>query len=645
MHLYTDDIGNNANIKKCIELMQSRYPRLRIGSLGDISTTFSSCKVYIGQLSPQNLENILKGFSASQRAIIIEENCIKNIKNFHEILREEHTLTLIQSTSSTYEHDTTKMLIDFLKKKQNYSQTLLDDFSTIHREIETNATIHGNLETSLPPIYDSKSLQKTFEKINEKLKDPEYAFKKITTRINCIAGKVSFSIQDQGKGFKFDTFLEKYQHSGGLFKGTDLVLMLSDSLEYDFEKRLFNVSLSERSAEADIEETRELKVGVFCPPKKMSSLKKALSEKQLIKASFTHLAQKNAADKTLSEQQDIILILGGIGASKALGICKKIRKNFDLLDLPILFQKEADDLKPLASEITPLTNAYLSSPLNANELINKIHLHCDMIELKKEFTRYYGHYSSEIEMAKMSIKRLEKSKVILQPFSNEKKCATAIISGSETPFSLQDRLHTLSSTTEKYYAQGFLINAKKCNNLFYTSINETGLSALLVMAKIKATIEAFPGTQYDDPLEILTHIKDTLHCITPSEMKFTLACFTLNKEEKTLQCATYGSLSFILDSQRTFSAPEKTKSPEKEISSFCFNLNEEKQILAFDDNFSPSQEEINLLRNQLKTTSLLSLEMPYTDKAPSIYNLKSEKIPYFSLKVETFDESKLGELL
>lgn len=142
--------------------------------------------------------------------------------------------------------------ISYVESVIAYLQRLIDPICHSHginlfnislciQEAMTNAIVHGNLD--LPSQLKEHSWEKFESSRKERESDPEYGDKQVTIRYKFSPDHLSFSIEDEGKGFDPKT-LPNYQDPDSLMssgRGLLYILTFMDQVDWSSSGNIINM--------------------------------------------------------------------------------------------------------------------------------------------------------------------------------------------------------------------------------------------------------------------------------------------------------------------------------------------------------------------------------------------------------------------
>jgi sigma-B regulation protein RsbU (phosphoserine phosphatase) len=107
----------------------------------------------------------------------------------------------------------------------------------------------------------------------------------------------------------------------------------------------------------------------------------------------------SALEQIDSFQPDLVLLDIQLPDISGLEVCERVRLRPELIDMPILVQTNTVDRKEMGSLFMAGVSDFLSKPINPAELISRVALHLERLELLRELRDYRGRTSRELDAA------------------------------------------------------------------------------------------------------------------------------------------------------------------------------------------------------------------------------------------------------
>lgn len=194
---------------------------MRLGAIGFIKKPLSIVEL---TSTIQKAETIINARNISVEAYKFINNITKNFE------------------FTTYElHHNIDMLINYLifeLKGSKINRAIVDNATLALYEALTNSIENGNLGLDKSINRDSEIdvFDEFLQRKSDRLKEEQFAKKKIKIEANYYQDKVSFTITDEGKGFEHKKYLANLKeniYSDRLSKGIFLIRSISDKIEFN----------------------------------------------------------------------------------------------------------------------------------------------------------------------------------------------------------------------------------------------------------------------------------------------------------------------------------------------------------------------------------------------------------------------------
>ncbi len=460
------------------------------------------------------------------------------------VLQPVSNVHLVLSTAMAYENDIVGDLHDYLVAK-GVSIGLLDAFVTVASELIYNAVLHGNLGLNLNfDVSEDEVVHYTvqaFEKIAEHLAVPSLALRPVVITVNLLNNSIALDVQDQGDGFDFDTFKEKYKNSQ-LQKGMDLVFLLSKDISYDKESRTMSVLIDDPDSLKPA--TRSINyaakpIGILTRnPRQYALVSSALHE-----AGFRTLHNLAVLPQDIvvkSEKLALVIALQDKDGSLPLDELCRIRGWCDKYSLPILCQKNAANQADAV--ILETANDFLSTPLNLLEIVQRTRAQISLLEARKDIMAFSRDYQIEIRQAEKTIAFLEAC--AQEQWSILPDCSYDVrLFGTHTATNLADRLVKWRKDITHLYGQGFFFNIDGQAFFLMMSIPD-GLSPILILSYLKGYTQRLRDSDVEmTPASIIALISSYIAALIPSMQDLQLLCLSYDAEQGALVYQRYGQFA------------------------------------------------------------------------------------------------------
>lgn len=101
-----------------------------------------------------------------------------------------------------------------------------------------------------------------------------------------------------------------------------------------------------------------------------------------------------------SFQPDLVLLDVQIPDLSGMEVCRRVRANPALVDLPILMQTATVDRKEMGLLFEAGASDFLSKPINPSELVSRVTVHLERRSLLRELRKYRERTSTELDAAR-----------------------------------------------------------------------------------------------------------------------------------------------------------------------------------------------------------------------------------------------------
>lgn len=494
---------------------------------------------------------------ASGKNVSLIDGCYvgKDVIYTHQRYLFSSDITILVSTKTAYTQDVTS-IISSLALNEGYSIKCVESLKVIAHELIINAVVHGNLALDIDLSFSadnhSKNIQNTFAQIDEKLAMPEFADKPILISINFFGHKIAFNIRDEGEGFDFLDFKNKYYETT-LRKGMDLVFMMSSDFDYDESDNITSVIIDDADAleinQKLFEEDEE---------KTFAILSNKQSHYLLLKNILNNFGYKNTvcihADEynflDILKETDILICLSNVKGEALLKVLNNVRAVRAFNYFPVLCQKSPDMSRPVFKDISKLDVEFLSETLDANEIMARTKSQLAMTKVQKNLYDFYAHIKLEVEQARKTIDYFERPiDVDLLNVKND-ICGNVKILGSHTVSNSPQALLDLTQQSRPY-GQGIHFQLMDIDFFVFLSL-EPGLVPTLIVSTLKGFVEHL-NVACDEfhSSGVLYKISKHLEYILPASFKCSLFCAMWDKDTHYFECASMGDFALYEMSQAT----------------------------------------------------------------------------------------------
>lgn len=464
-------------------------------------------------------------------------------------LAETSDLYLVLTTRTVYSGVVLEMLKKYVQHR-GYSEGLIEIFVTVLQELINNAVIHGNLGLDLYLVdllraenFNSENLQKMqeiFSTIQSMLDNESFAFKPVIIRMNCFDESIVLDIQDNGAGFEFEAFKDKYKDTQ-FVKGMDLVFLMSKDIEYDKETKTMSVILEEPEKHGSVTESqaKDIRLGILTEDRARFKEQKArLLDQGFL--SIRHITTDRLLDKEFERSMDSVLIL----ADKKLRDVKKeigaVKACTVQPECPILYQKSRELDSDILRDLLGCVNDFVDDDMFAYEVANRITTQHALYAARKGFLNFYRGYQSELIQSEKAIQHLEKGNVIYFRGEDGNKKHLMQIHCSETDFEGRDQLEVLGDEVEEVYGNGFSFRVNGNEYLIFLSL-QPGLSSILIMSYLGGYVAQLKAQDEDiSPEDLLEKIGGFLQKILPVSYDISVCCMRWGANENTVSFGVRG---------------------------------------------------------------------------------------------------------
>lgn len=550
--------------------------------------------------------------------------------------QKPYGLYMVLKTSTVYNENIVDSLADYLKA-QGCSEACVCDFISIAQELVMNAVVHGNLGLDVNFLQmradNPAEITGVFDRFQQMLKDDEYANKAIAMGVTCYDGSVLFEIQDQGPGFAFDDFKDKYNDTS-LHKGMDIVFLLTADIEYSEKDNILRIILSDKENEIDIDDVlnmEDIRIGVTTTSEtSYKIIRSILAEHGIKYVSRFNILQNDLVNSL--EQIDLLLFLSDRSTAVMLDRLKKIRHHKTQVEFPIILQKtEALDSVQMG-RFSPFVNDFIGQDMAVYELVSRIRAHYSMYAAQKALLNVYKEYQREIVSARHSIQRIESlSSSVLERKSTGTKFLS-FVQGSKTFNAVSEQIERFSQRRASSYGQGFCFTLNERPYSIFISMPE-GLSSVLILSHVKGYIEHLK--QQDDIAELEEIIESILSYsrrLASMALNIKIICAYWAEDEGTFYYQNVGG--FIAVEYNILTRKASVYKGDKN----SYSLGKDKKykpsaqnIFYIFDHFTP----IQLADVEAHSHLLLKARSFWSDEqkiaVPDFVAKEQKRIPYFSI--------------
>lgn len=492
---------------------------------------------------------------AHERKLSLIDGCYvgKDVVQAHQKYLYSADISILISTKAAYTQDLTILIRD-LAVHNGYSPKCIEALVTVAHELIMNAVIHGNMgldiDLSFAAENHSDNVQKTFSQIEEKLSITEFADKPILISINFFGHKIAFNIKDEGAGFDFVNFKNKYDETG-LHKGMDLVFIMSSDFDYDETDNITSVIIEDKGALEINEKLFEDEV-----EKTFAILSNKQSHYLLLKNVLNNFGYKNTIcigenDENILDilkDTDLLICLANIDEQKLVKILNNIRAVRAFNYYPVLCQKSPHMSRFVFKDISKLEVEFLSETLVANEILARTKSQLAMTRVQKRLYDFYAHIKLEVEQARKTIDYFEKHVAVDLYNRSDEICGYVKILGSYTVSNSRENLFELTQQNLPY-GQGIYFQLAGIDFFVFLSL-ERGLVPTLILSTLKGFVEHL-NVACDElhSAGVMHKINRHLNYILPASFKCSVFCAMWDSDNHYFECASIGGFSLYEMSQ------------------------------------------------------------------------------------------------
>lgn len=584
-----------------------------------------------------NTMRIFKNWSQSLIPVLLNtpQSCLieETIPNLEGLIRNApHQLSdirIVLTTRTAYETDLVEAITRVLRSKR-YTEKLIESTMSIAQEVLMNAIIHGNLgldlklKMNLDRPDQAMYFANTFQKINERLQEDAYGLKPITVELTCHYDSVILDVSDQGEGFDFESFKQKYKDSK-LQKGMDLIFLLAKDIDYNRKTKTISILIEDTAqvvSKAESVNLSDLTIGICTgDEQKYNTLKTQLETSYSINTYKTDIETLDVFN--ITSDCDFLICLNDIEPDKFAEILDDIRDFSSHIDLPVLYQRQETFRFEDHEALTQLVNDFIGAEAPLSEIIARIKAHSTMSKAQSEFYEFYDNYKREIAQAQSTIEILENSAPIVLENHITKQPLIGLINGTQTDIDSLDRNIFNENIAPVPYSQGFTFNLQEHDYFLFMSL-VGGLSPILLLSHIKGLVEHIKGkNEMLLPSDILDITSTSMRNILPDKANLNLICSMWEPEQGRFIYAYNGAfIPIIYDTDLQKYTIYKTEiSLPSSTQNKIFNFIDGTSFLIFDANIpiNPnrlSDFEQDLLQNALTKDEVIDYlrENPLKDQ-------------------------------
>ncbi len=427
---------------------------------------------------------------------------------------------LILSTKIAYTLEWTALLSAFLDDGFSFSTEILERFQIAAQELVTNAIIHGNLQVEIPAEKDADVFARVFSEVEDALSDAAHAQKPLFISLGIGPGRVDLSIEDQGPGFKFSHFVEKYNDQA-FIKGLDYVLHTVDSFRKASHKGNVSIRLKEKGAEPeDTFDVQSQSVAIMSASKVLYNI---------INGHLTDLGYANiqriTADtpslESLPASTAALIILSDIPFENVKDRLSRMRTASNKQVYPVLYQIDEKSGHEFDDDFFEYVNEILHSPVNFNEFASRLKVQLGMFQAKENLHEKLDFYLSELERVRPEVQRYEifgSETIGGNGVRNDTQAPAKIhYYGSQTREIIADHIHTKKPEfSPEWYFQSFPTIADNPHFAAGIAFRETGMTPILLISRLAAEMRT--RTDICDPDAAFAAIKTLASSILPAHI-------------------------------------------------------------------------------------------------------------------------------
>lgn len=389
-----------------------------------ISTACTNCGISPSAFSFADKEKMLSVGSPC-KALFIKDDCQINTDNFLSLAKDTEVTLIIDtsitaytskfckyflsekdvdtqkfvfliSTGNAYRQEWIDFLGDALKKMFVLDDELTDRIKTVAYELLMNAILHGNMAVDFPVDRNSADFFKAFEKVEKMIEKESISGKSIAIVVEINSNDIYLSVEDEGSGFNFNHFVEKYEKQA-FTKGMDYVLHMADEIINAPEKGKITVRFSAHSAQKSLPPTKTM------PPIAVLSQSRVLFD--IMKTNLQELGYMNVHHihdfaseiEGIYEKCGALIILSDIDYKSLSPDLEKFRTKCKRQQFPILFQTNYDKKKEPPASLFDNVNEIIKTPLNLYELGSRLSMQIEMTNVRNNLFEKFVFYKNEMD--------------------------------------------------------------------------------------------------------------------------------------------------------------------------------------------------------------------------------------------------------
>ena len=234
----------------------------------------------------------------------------------------------------------------------------------------------------------------------------------------------------------------------------------------------------------------------------------------------------SALEQIESFEPDLVLLDMQMPDLTGLDVCRRIRANPDLVDLPILVQTATVDRKEMGILFEAGASDFLSKPINPSELVSRVTVHLERRNMLRELRTYRERTSQELDAAR----RMQFDLLPAQPIRQELAAAAGMRIGS----------YSRSSSEIGGDLWGMLpINATSFG-IFLADFAGHGVTAALNTFRLHTLIHEHTALHHN-PVALLTMLNNRLAAVLSPGQFATFLYVVIDSSADRIRFATAGA--------------------------------------------------------------------------------------------------------
>jgi sigma-B regulation protein RsbU (phosphoserine phosphatase) len=239
----------------------------------------------------------------------------------------------------------------------------------------------------------------------------------------------------------------------------------------------------------------------------------------------------SALEQIESFKPDLVLLDMQMPDLPGLDVCRRIRANPDLVDLPILVQTATIDRKEMGILFEAGASDFLSKPINPSELVSRVTVHLERRSLLRELRDYRERTSMELDAAR----RMQFDLLPAQPIQQELAAAAGLRIGS----------YCRSSSEIGGDLWGILPINTSSFGLFLADFAGHGVTAALNTFRLHALIHEHTALHHD-PAGLLAMLNERLKAVLSPGQFATFLYVVVDASADRLRFASAGAPPLIV---------------------------------------------------------------------------------------------------